>query len=152
MNRIYLYGFVGKDPDTRTVNEKTVTKFSLATSKTFTNGAGEKITGTQWHNIVMWGKLAETASKYVKKGSSLIIEGEIQYRTYEKDGHTVYTTDIVADQMHFTGKKEDSKPDNNEGKFQKGGNVSVKSMSDISELPGNVANYDEIPEDKDLPF
>ena len=152
MNRIYLYGFVGKDPDTRTVNEKTVTKFSLATSKTFTNGAGEKITGTQWHNIVMWGKLAETASKYVRKGSALIIEGEINYRTYEKDGHTVYTTDIVADQMHFTGKKEDSKPDNNEGKFQKGGNVSVKSMSDISELPGNVANYDEIPEDKDLPF
>jgi len=157
MNKVILHGNVGKDPDTRTVNEKTVTKFSLATSKTFTNGAGEKITGTQWHNIVMWGKLAETASKYVKKGSSLIIEGEIQYRTYEKDGHTVYTTDIVADQMHFTGSKEsktpkEDKPETNEGKFQKSGKVSVNSMSDISELPGNVANYDEIPEDKDLPF
>lgn len=152
MNKVILHGNCGKDPETRTVNEKTVCKFSLATSKTFTNGSGEKITGTQWHNIQMWGKLAETASKYVKKGSSLIIEGEINYRTYEKDGHTVYTTDIIADRMHFTGKKEDSKPETNEGKYQKSGKVSVNSMSDISELPGNVANYDEIPDDNELPI
>ena len=145
MNKALLYGNVGGDPKiTNLESGKKVAKFSLATNKTYSNSAGEKITETQWHNIVLWGKLAETAEKYVKKGSSLIVEGEINYRSYEnKDGITIYVTEINGQNMHFAGSKPEETPKSNK--------VQVSSMSDISELPGNVANYDEIPDDN-LPY
>jgi single-strand DNA-binding protein len=128
MNKCILFGNVGKDPESKQINQKTVTKFSLATNKTYTDNAGEKITETQWHSIVLWGKVAETASKYVKKGMSLIIEGEISYRSYEnKDGVRVYVTEIIGQNMHFTGNKEAKEP-----KEEK----QSSAMSDISELPG----------------
>lgn len=145
MNKVFLHGNCGKDPESRQVNNKTVTKFSLATNKTYTDASGQKITDTSWHNIVLWGKVAETASKYVKKGTSLIIEGEINYRSYEnREGQTVYITEIIGQNMHFTGSKPEEKPEPK-------GKVHTNSMSDISDLPGNVANYDDIPDD-DKPF
>lgn len=149
MNKVFLYGNVGKDPDTRTVNDKTVTKFSLATNKTYTNASGEKVTDTQWHNITIWGKLAETAAKYVKKGNPLIVEGEINYRSYEnKEGVTVYVTEILGSHIHFVCKAEaKSEPPQASGEWK--GKKEVKAMSKVEDLPGNVANYDEIP---DLPF
>ena len=112
-------------------------KFSLATNKKWTNKQGEKITETSWHNIVIWGKLAELAEKYIKKGDSLIIEGEISYRTYEnKEGQTVYTTDIIGREMHFVGgKKEEPKP---EAKNDWQGKKEIGSMSNINDLPGNI--------------
>jgi len=147
MNKWIGYGNVGADPDVKTLTSgKIVAKFSLATNKSYTNASGEKITDTSWHNIVLWGKVAETASKYVKKGSSIILEGEISYRTYEnKEGQTVYVTEIVGHNMHLTGSKPEEKQETK-------GKVQVDSMSDISELPGNVADYDKIPEDGDMPF
>jgi len=145
MNKVQLFGNVGKDPESKQINGKTITKFSLATNKSYTNSSGEKITETQWHNIVLWGKIAETASKYVKKGNSLIIEGEINYRSYEnKDGQTVYVTEIIGHAMHFVGSKPTEEP--------KTGKHYVESKSDINELPGNVADYDNIPDDKEMPF
>ena len=105
MNKVILFGNVGNDPETRKVGESQVTKFSLATNKTY-NKDGEKKTETQWHNIVIWGKTAEIASKYVKKGNSLLIEGEITYRTYtNKEGANVPITEIIASNIHFTGNK-----------------------------------------------
>jgi single-strand DNA-binding protein len=152
MNKVILHGNCGKDPESRKVNEKTVTKFSLATNKTYSNNVGEKITDTSWHNIVLWGKVAETASKYVKKGMSIIIEGEINYRSYEnKEGQTVYITEIIGQNMHFTGNKEAKEPKEEIPQDDWKGKKEVKSMSDISELPGNVADYNDIPDD-DKPF
>jgi len=145
MNKVQLFGNVGKDPESKQINGKTITKFSLATNKSYSNSSGEKITETQWHSIVLWGKIAETASKYVKKGNSLIIEGEINYRSYEnKDGQTVYVTEIIGQAMHFVGSKPTEEP--------KTGKHYVESKSDINELPGNVADYDNIPDDKEMPF
>jgi single-strand DNA-binding protein len=115
MNKAILFGNVGKDPDVKKFeNGNIVAKFSLATNKSFTRN-GEKITETSWHNIVLWGKLAELAEKYVKKGNSVIIEGEISYRSYEnKEGQTVYLTEINGDRLHFAGgKKEEEKPQEN---------------------------------------
>jgi len=90
------------------------------------------------------GKLAERL-KSTLKGSSLIVEGEINYRSYEnKDGITIYVTEINGQNMHFAGSKPEETPKSNK--------VQVSSMSDISELPGNVANYDEIPEIKTYHF
>lgn len=148
MNRVILLGNTGRDPDVRDINDSKVAKFSFATNKVYKNKQGEKTTETQWHNIVMWGRLAETASKYIKKGISLIIEGEIAYRSYEnKEGQTVYITEIIASNLHFFGSKDD-KP--KEDKPRDSGKREVKAMSDINELPGNVADYNEIPDD--LPY
>ena len=151
MNKAILYGNVGKEPDSRKVGDSTVTKFSLATNKTYTDKSGEKVTETQWHNIVLWGKVAETASKYVKKGTSLIVEGEISYRSYEnKDGNTIYVTDIIGNALHFTGSKKEEAPqkatDTPRGKQHTG------AMSDINELPQHVKDAENVPDELDMPF
>lgn len=142
MNHICIYGNLGKDPEVKTVGEKKVAKFSVATTRRGKDKDGNKI--TDWHRIILWDKLAELAEKYLAKGSSVIIEGEVQYGNYvNKDGVTVYTTDVVGNQMHFVGKKEAEKPDNKEGEWQ--GKKSVSSMSDINELPG-------VNDDPEMPF
>ena len=133
MNKCILYGNVGKDPEVkRFEGGNVVAKFSLATNKTYTKN-GEKVTETAWHNIVFWGKQAELCEKYVKKGNSLIIEGEISYRSYEnKDGQPVYITEINGNALHFTGKKEEAPQTN----IPKSGKIEVKAMSNINQLPG----------------
>jgi single-strand DNA-binding protein len=150
MNKCILFGNTGKDPEVKRLESgKVVAKFSLATNKKYTNQAGEKVTETAWHNIVLWGKLAELAEKYVKKGDSLIIEGEISYRTYtDKDGVTKYMTEINGNGMHFVGgKKEDSKPEEKQTEWK--GKQQVQSMSDINDLPGNIDDG-TVPDD--LPY
>ena len=153
MNKWIGYGNVGKDPEVKHLDGgKTIAKFSLATNKSYTNQKGEKITETSWHNIVFWGKLAELCEKHIKKGQSLIVEGEINYRSYEnKDGQTVYITEIIGNGLHFTGSKKEEKPDNNEGQFQKAGKVTTGSMSDVNELPGNIDDG-SVPDDDSMPF
>ena len=136
MNKVILYGNVGKDPESKKVNETTVTKFSLATNKTYTNKSGEKITETEWHNIVLWGKVAEIASKYVRKGSSVIIEGEIRYRSYEnKDGQTVYVTEILGNNLQLVGRPPEEKSETNEGKFTKNSESLGRAEDDPSYEP-----------------
>ena len=146
MNKVILHGNVGNDPDVKNLQSgNTVAKFSLATNKSYTDKKGEKITDVQWHSIVLWNKLAEIASKYVKKGSSLIIEGEISYRSYEnKEGQTVYMTEIIASNMHMVGGKPETKePKEDEWKGKK----PVASMSDINDLPQHVKDAEDVPDD-----
>jgi single-strand DNA-binding protein len=111
MNKVFLFGNVGKDPEVKTLESgKKIAKFSLATSSFSKDKDGNKVTQTEWHNIILWEKLAELAGSYVKKGSSVIIEGEIRYRQYtDKDNNTKYFTEILGNAMHFTGKKEEEK-------------------------------------------
>lgn len=105
MNCVILMGNVGKDPEFKVVgqNGNPMAKFSLATTKTWKNKDGEKQEKTQWHNITVWGKRAETIQKYVKKGSKLLVRGEIEYREYEKDGQKKYFTEILAEDFDFAG-------------------------------------------------
>lgn len=155
MNKSILHGNVGKDPEVKTIGENKVAKFSLATNKTFKNASGEKETKTEWHNIVLWGKLAELAEKYVTKGSQLIVVGEITYRSYtNKDGATVYVTEIVGNEMHFTGSKEAKEPKAEAPQAQEKwhGKQPVKSLSNIDDLPQHVQdaeassnNMDDLP-------
>ena len=142
MNRVYLFGNVGKDPEVKKLESgKSVAKFSLATSKSHKEG-DEWISVATWHNIVAWDWLAEKAERSVKKGTPLTIEGSIRYGSYEdKDGVTKYTTDIIASAIHFAEKRE--KTDDNQGKYQKGDKVDMKAISDVDELPGNVATDEE---------
>lgn len=107
INRVTLIGNVGQDAEVKEYSNRKVANFSLATNETFTKD-GEKVTNTEWHRVIVWDKLAEFVEKYVTKGQLLYIEGKIKYGKYEnKDGQTVYTTDIAANRVQFVGKKEE---------------------------------------------
>lgn len=105
-----LVGNVGRDPEVRYLDSGVaVAKFPLATSETYTNKSGDRVTNTEWHNIVVWRKLAEVVEKYVKKGQQLYLEGKISNRSYEdKEGIKRYITEIVIDNLQMLGKKSDS--------------------------------------------
>jgi single-strand DNA-binding protein len=110
VNKVILVGFVGNDPEVRYLDSGTpVANFRLATSENYTNRSGEKVSQTEWHNVVVWRGLAEVVEKYVKKGTQLYIEGRIRTRTWDdRDGNKRYTTEIVADNLQMMGKKADS--------------------------------------------
>ncbi|HPG54838.1 MAG: single-stranded DNA-binding protein [Paludibacteraceae bacterium] len=112
VNKVILLGNVGKDPEVRYVdNNVAVANFTLATTERgYTTRDGKTIPDrTEWHNIVVWRGLAETAEKYVKKGMQLYIEGKIQTRSWtDKDGNKRYTVDILGDVMQMLGRKNDS--------------------------------------------
>lgn len=109
VNKVILVGNVGKDPETRYLDETTaITKFPMATSETYKNKSGERVSTTEWHNIVLWRGLAQVAEKYVKKGTQIYLEGRIKTRSYEDaEGNRKYITEIVGDQMQLLGKKPD---------------------------------------------
>jgi single-strand DNA-binding protein len=86
-----------------TASGTAVCKFSLATSRKFTGKDGQKQEKTEWHRIVAWTKLAEICGQYLSKGRQVMIEGRIEYGSYEKDGVKHYTTDIIADNMVMLG-------------------------------------------------
>ena len=107
MNMAILIGKIGQDPKlTFTSSGNPVCQFSMATSEKYTKD-GQKQEKTEWHNIVIWGKIAEVCNQYLKKGSKVMIEGKIQTRTWDdKDGKKCYKTEINASQVEFL----DSKP------------------------------------------
>ncbi len=107
VNKVILVGNVGKEPETRYLDENTaITKFPMATSETYKNRSGERVSTTEWHNIVLWRGLAQVAEKYVKKGTQIYIEGRIKTRSYDDaDGNKKYITEIVGDQMTLLGRK-----------------------------------------------
>jgi single-strand DNA-binding protein len=113
VNKVILVGNVGKDPETRYLDESTaITKFPMATSETYKNRAGERVSTTEWHNIVLWRGLAQVAEKYVKKGTQIYIEGRIKTRSYDDaDGNKKYITEIVGDQMQLLGRRPDEGDD-----------------------------------------
>lgn len=115
VNKVILLGNLGKDPEVRYLESgAAVCSFSMATSETYTDrSSGEKITQTEWHQVVLWRKLAETAEKYLKKGSSVYIEGKLRSRSWEdQNGQKRYTTEVVGDQMQMLGRPGDSNQQN----------------------------------------
>ena len=113
VNKVILIGNLGKDPEVRYLDSGVaVANFSLATTENYKNKEGERISQTEWHNIVLWRGLAEVAEKWLKKGSSVYIEGKIRHRKWEdKEGNTRYTTEILGDNMTMLGKKDDNSSD-----------------------------------------
>ncbi|MEM7548336.1 MAG: single-stranded DNA-binding protein [Bacteroidota bacterium] len=108
VNKVILVGNLGKDPEVRHLESgATVANFTLATSETYKDrNSGERVTQTEWHNIVLWRGLADVAEKYLRKGSQVYVEGKIKTRSWEdKDGNTRYTTEVVGDNMTMLGGK-----------------------------------------------
>ena len=97
-NRVQLIGHLGQDPEIKTLESgKKVTHFTLATNDSYKNAEGEKVEETTWHNIVAWNGTAEIATKFLKKGKEVCIEGRLSYRTYtDKTGNTRNATEITV--------------------------------------------------------
>jgi single-strand DNA-binding protein len=107
VNKVTLLGNLGNDPDIRTTQSgSTIATISLATSENYKDKSGNWQENTDWHKVKLWDKLAERASQYLKKGSKVYIEGRLKYGSYEKDGITRYTTDIVAYQLIMLDRRE----------------------------------------------
>ena len=107
VNKVILVGRLGKDPEVRNLdNGAVVANFSIATSESYKDRTtGEKKEVTEWHNIVLWRGLAEIAQRFLHKGDLVYIEGKLRTRSWEKDGVTRYTTEVVADNMTMLGSR-----------------------------------------------
>jgi len=107
-NSVRLIGRLGQEPEVKNLGgDKKLVKFSIATSETYNNEKGEKITETHWHNIISWGKTAGIAEKYLQKGKEVAIEGKLTTRNYnDKEGNKKYITEVVANEILLLGAKE----------------------------------------------
>ncbi len=112
INKVILIGHLGADPDSRDINGTVATRFSLATSKTWNDKQGQKQEKTEWHNIKLWGKLAETAQTYLKKGHKVYLEGHLETQKWQDKttGQDKYRTEVVlngfSDTIHLLEKKD----------------------------------------------
>jgi len=108
VNKVILVGNLGRDPEVRFMpNGEAVCNFSIATTDSWKDKAGAKQERTEWHNIVMYRKLAEIAGEYLKKGRPVYVEGRLQTRKWQtKEGQDRYTTEIIADQMQMLGGRD----------------------------------------------
>lgn len=143
VNTTYLMGRVGKDPEVRTVgqNNSKVAQFSLCTGGKYQTKDGREVDDTAWHNIVAWRNLAETAEKYIRKGSQVFIIGHLSYREYtDNAGNKKYVTDIVADKIELCGGKQNS---------QSAQSPAPAPQQRVQTTPLTPAGE---PEDDDMPF
>ncbi len=139
LNKVMLIGHLGKDPELRyTSNGVAVANFSIATNETWKDQDGNLQERTEWHNIVMWAKLAEIAGEWLKKGKQVYLEGRIQTRSYDdKNGVKKYFTEVVATEMIMLGGPGGA------GASSGGGSAQASSVNE----PGQQSEKEE-----DLPF
>ncbi|MBV1924798.1 MAG: single-stranded DNA-binding protein [Flavobacteriaceae bacterium] len=106
-NKVQLIGNLGNDPEIITLDSgKKLAKFNIATNESYKNAQGEKVTDTQWHNVVAWGKTAEIIETYVTKGKEVAVEGKLTSRSYEdKEGQKRYITEVVCNEILMLGNK-----------------------------------------------
>ena len=116
INKVILVGNLGQDPEIKyTAGGAAVTTLSIATSDSWKDkDSGMDQERTEWHRVVLWRRLAEIAGEYLKKGSKVYIEGQLQTRKWEQEGQTRYTTEIIARDMQFLDSRGSAKPSNQE--------------------------------------
>ena len=155
-NKVILVGNVGKDPEIRRFENNIKASFSLATSETYTPKGGDKVTQTEWHNIVAWRRLAELAENYIRKGSQILIEGKLRYRSYDdRDGNKKYIVEVEADTIQLLGRKQDGQgqqgaasgqsSQNNSGSYSAPSQPSGPSDNNISEDLTGRETADDLP-------
>lgn len=103
-NSVQLIGHLGKDAEVTTLNNGSkVAKFSIATNESYKDKQGNKVDKSQWHNVVCFGKVADVAEKYFKKGTFLLVQGKLNHESWEKDGVKKYATNVILEQFQFLG-------------------------------------------------
>jgi single-strand DNA-binding protein len=156
VNKVILIGNLGRDPETRyTTGGDAVTNLNIATSEQWKDKSGEKQERTEWHRVVLFGRQAEIAGEYLKKGRSVYIEGRLQTRKYtDKDGVEKYSTEIVADRMQLLGSRDGGGGSGGgDVEFSSGGPASRASGAAGAKPSGGGAkktNADDL--DDDIPF
>lgn len=151
INKVILVGNVGKDPEIRHLdNGVAVANFTLATSETYLAKNGDKVTSTEWHNVVLWRSLAEIAEKYVRKGRQVYIEGKIRSRSYEdREGIKRNITEIYGDVLQLLGNRE-SNPQGIVTSTEV--NTPAAHPAPKSAVPPPEQQFDLPAGDEDLPF
>ena len=155
VNKVILLGNLGRDPETRyTTGGDAVTNLNIATSEQWKDKSGEKQEKTEWHTVVLFGRQAEIAGEYLKKGRSVYIEGRLQTRKYtDKDGVEKYSTEIVADRMQLIGGTREGGGDAEfpgSGGGGGGGGARRESGGGAKPAGGGKKNADDF--DDDIPF
>ena len=142
VNKVILIGNVGADPELRyTAGGTAVTNFNIATNESWTDSSGERQERTEWHRIVVWGRLAESCNQYLRKGSKVFIEGRLQTRSWEtQDGQKRYTTEVVARDMQMLDSRGDI--DSGGGASQGPGQPNEGTRDARSGPPDNGAGTD----------
>lgn len=153
MNKVILIGNLGRDPELKMTAQGTpIARFSVATTETWKNAQGDKQSKTEWHNIVVWGKQAETAERFLRKGKQVMIEGKIQYREYtDQAGVKKTACDIRCENFVMLGRADDAP--RGEGHSYGGGRPAAQGAGEPWEesappqAGGGGGGYDE-----DIPF
>ena len=145
VNKAILVGRLGRKPEQRTSQSgNTITTFSIATSERRKDQSGEWSEHTEWHNIVCFGRTAETAATYLDKGRQVYVEGRIQTRNYEKDGQTHYRTEVVANILQFLGGRDDAGSSAGSGGYSRSSAPASK--------PQPSGGFSDIDSGNDIPF
>ncbi|MDH4167256.1 MAG: single-stranded DNA-binding protein [Gammaproteobacteria bacterium] len=155
INKVILVGNLGKDPETRYMpNGKAVTNFSIATSESWKDKqTGEQREQTEWHNIVMYDRLAEIAAEYLKKGSQVYVEGKLRTRKWQdKEGRDRYTTEINANEMQMLGSRAGGGGGGMGGGGESRGEGRPAPAGGGSGARAPAQGPDESPFDDDIPF
>lgn len=159
VNKVILVGNLGRDPEVRyTPNGDAVANYSIATTETWKDKNGMRQEKTEWHNVVMYRRLAEIAGEYLKKGSQVYIEGRLQTRKWQdKQGNDRYTTEIVADHMQMLGQRDGGGASDRRGGSRQDyhpapskGEGREQEPRQEPKPPGPAANFDDM--DDDIPF
>ena len=142
INKVILVGNLGQDPEVKyTAGGAAVTTLSLATSESWKDkDTGQDQEKTEWHRVVLWRRLAEIAGEYLKKGSKVYIEGQLQTRKWEQDGQTRYTTEVVGRDMQFLDSRGNTSSDNS------------SAYEDVNQDMGSQNLPDSGISDDDIPF
>ena len=140
INKVIIVGNLGQDPEIKyTAGGAAVTTLSIATSDSWKDkDSGMDQERTEWHRVVLWRRLAEVAGEFLKKGSKVYIEGQLQTRKWEQEGQTRYTTEIIARDMQFL----DSRGSSNNESTQKSSEMNDQSAADV---PDSAIDDDDIP-------
>lgn len=144
LNKVLLYGNLTRDPELRALpSGMNVVNFSIATNRVFRDRDGKKQEQTDFHNVVVFGRQADTVNQYLKKGSGVFVEGRLQTRSWEKEGQKMYRTEIVADRVQFGpkgggggGARRDADEPQDMGGGSSGGGI---------DYPKDDINPDDIP-------
>ena len=151
MNLIVLKGNLGDDPKIKTFDWGKTASFSLATSESYKNKAGERVTETDWHNVQFKGAVVDVIEKHLHKGDQVLITGKSKTRQYTKDGQQHWTTEVIGDTFEFCGVKKDSE---NQVQ-QKSGAMTredILNLPDDRPTPEQIGNMPVAENTDDLPF
>ncbi len=162
VNKVILVGNLGRDPETRYMPDGgAITNISIATTSSWKDKSGEKQEQTEWHRIAFFGKLAEIAGEYLKKGSQVYVEGKLRTRKWQdKDGADKYTTEVIADAMQMLGSRQGQGGGDSGGggrDYDRGapsgppsGGSTSKPAGAAKAGGGGAAKFDDM--DDDIPF